>query len=91
MPRQAGVRRKAFKNRKWDICWLRGTRETTAVLEDTQIMSDWKMYDTLSEGKINNTATRNDLYMYSRTQPSPPHDFFFLLVLPAERLVRDSA
>ena len=49
------------------------------------------VYSILSEGKINNTATRNDLYMYSRTQPSPPHDFFFLLVLPAERLVRDSA
>ena len=73
MPRQAGVRRKAFKNRKWDICWLRGTRETTAVLEDTQIMSDWKMYDTLSEGKINTnttaTTTNNVKRIYTYNVP----------------------
>ena len=31
-------------------------RETTAVLGDTRFMSDWNVYDTWLEGKINNNG-----------------------------------
>ena len=49
------VERGAFKKGKWDICWFRVVEKTTAVLEDVRFVSDWNMYDTLSEGKINST------------------------------------
>ena len=31
-----------------------GGRETTVVVEDIPLMSDWSKYDTMSEGKVNN-------------------------------------
>ena len=57
----------AFKKEKWDIYWLSDRRETTTIntvtaillLEVVRFMSDWNMYDTLSEGKTWSTTSNN--------------------------------
>ena len=57
MPREGVVKWRLQEGKEGYVPSQRDRRENTGVLEDIRFMSDQIMYDTLSEGKINNIRT----------------------------------